>query len=485
MSKVISYLDWSGLLNVAVSDFNKPLNEFSACKNVYEYKIGMPEKVPGYTHIGEQILASEINTLYYYYQQSAKTNYLLAGMDSTTNYALYYTTTGSFSAVSTGSTYTGKAGMQLAMATYIDKAFIVGYKTGDSSFATPATLTGTTFSTVDANLTNMPAGKYLVVYRDLLYVLNCKISSTLYPSRAYFCGEPIGGAITWTQATDFLPFGQEDGDEITGATVAYDRLIVFKNYSMWKYDENSVIRVADVGCDSYKSIISINGVPYWFNRLGIYRWGGALPQLISSKVQPFIDAITQSAFANVIAVQHEFEYRVHIGTVTVENITYTNCWLCFDVRKEKWYVRCTVHTPRSAAQFIISSIKRAYFGTTTGFVQKFATKVDGVYSDDGSEIDSFFITNNYDFGDPSCSKFNTHVGVFSRNCQGLKIAVDADNTDEFQLANFQFTGKDNEDFNITTIGIRYRFKIFEKSANKSWEFEGMAINSMDLIEDRN
>jgi hypothetical protein len=252
---------------------------------------------------------------------------------------------------------------------------------------------------------------------------------------------------------------------------------------MWKYDESSVIKIADIGCDSYKSIVNVNGIPYWFNRQGIYRWGGSLPQLVSGKVQLFIDAIDQTKLDEVLAVNHDFEYRVFIGDVTVEETSYVNCWLCFDARKEKWYVRCTSHIPKSASTWIIMGRKRAFWGTSLGYVMGFGVKSDQIYSDDGEEIDSFFVTSNYAFGDPSVNKFNTNVIMFSRNSQGLKVAVDADNRNEFQLANVQFDKKYNASFNILTNVNRYRFKIFEKSSNKSWEFEGMIIESMDIIEE--
>jgi hypothetical protein len=50
---------------------------------------------------------------------------------------------------------------------------------------------------------------------------------------------------------------------------------------MWTYDEENVKKIADIGCDSYKSIKVINGILYWANRDGIWRWAGDLPQLIS------------------------------------------------------------------------------------------------------------------------------------------------------------------------------------------------------------
>jgi len=50
---------------------------------------------------------------------------------------------------------------------------------------------------------------------------------------------------------------------------------------MWSWDETNLKKIADVGCDSYKSIQVINGILYWANRNGIWRWNGSLPQLIT------------------------------------------------------------------------------------------------------------------------------------------------------------------------------------------------------------
>jgi len=59
----------------------------------------------------------------------------------------------------------------------------------------------------------MPSGRYIVRYRDLLYVLYAKIGSTIYPSRAYYNAEPVDMAIPadgWDTPYHFEQFGQDD-----------------------------------------------------------------------------------------------------------------------------------------------------------------------------------------------------------------------------------------------------------------------------------
>jgi len=487
------YLNFAGLLNIGSGEFLKPKNELSAIKNCYCQKLGVLKKVPGYDKASSSQVIDEkdVNYLHHYYRPSTKTDYLIAGSDSSTAYTLEYIAPNAGTPVTTwttltniGTTYNGKAGAQPSMVNYLDKTFIVGYKDSDSSFLTNATVTAAAFEEdtgVDTDLLNMAQGKYVVRYRDLLYVLHAYSGAALYPSRAYFCSEPTAGAITWTTATDFVEFGYDDGDEITGGVAASDRLIVFKHYSMWKYDESTREQIADVGCDSFRSIQNIYGVIYWFNRDGIWRWAGGQPQLISSKIEPFINAIDQTALEDVVATQHAHEYRAFIGTVTVEGITYTNAWVCFDVRRETWYIRCSYNTAKSSCEFVYDGKKRAYFGDDDGYVYKFATEIDEIYNDDGNEIDSFFITNTLDDGDASSVKQNTHMVVHSRNCQGMFLAVESDNSGVFNEDRKEVVEKNVQEFNINASGYKFRYKFYEKSGNKSWELDGF-VTETDLKE---
>jgi hypothetical protein len=368
------------------------------------------------------------------------------------------------------------------MENYFGRAFIVGYKSG-STFLPNALIDGTTFKTSDSTfLTDMPQGKFVVRYRDLLYILHALVSGTVYPTRAYYCDEPASNKIAWTGvATNFVEFGYDDGDIITGGAECLDRLIVFKTNSMWKYDESSVEQIADVGCDSHRSIIKVNKVLYWYNRNGFWRWRGAQPELISAKAQPFIDAMSQSTLSSVVGVCYNgFEYRAFIGTVTVEGITYTNAWFCWDTRREKCYIRCTAAPAKSACTYTESNtgIQRAYFGDNDGFVYKFATKVDAVFSDSGTEIDSFFITKNLDYGVPEDRKIVNRMNVFSKYAMGMKVAVDVDNSGEFSEANKPIGMSRNVDeIPLIAGGNRYKYKFYEKGSSKSWQFEGFCIKT--------
>ena len=277
--------------------------------------------------------------MHYYYDTANRKSYLIAACDSGTALTLNYRNTGEWGTVAgISTTLDGYAGAIPDMENYLSRAFIVGYLSG-TDFLPNAVINVSTFSTSDANISSMPQGKYIVRYRDLLYILHAKTGGTVYPTRAYYCDEPTAGAIAWTGITTrFVEFGYDDGDSITGGYECLDRLLVFKTDSMWKYDESSAEQIADVGCDSNRSIQKINKILYWYNRDGFYRWRGAQPELISAKAQPFIEAMDQTTLTSVVAtIYNGFEYRAFIGTVTVDDISYVNAWFCWDTRREKCY----------------------------------------------------------------------------------------------------------------------------------------------------
>ena len=459
-------------------------DEVILCKNVWIYKLGKLEKVPGYTlaQNNQVVNAKSINYLHYYYQPSTFNSYLLAGSDSGTDYILKYRTTGNWSTLGT---YTGRAGSEISAVNYLDKTFIIGYDSG--TFLNPATVTGTTWtadSGVDPNLLNMPKGKFIVRFRDLIYVLNAQVGATNYPNRGYYCDEPVAGAIGWTGvATNFIEFGYDDGDEVTGGIDALDRLIVFKHYSTWKYDESSRVKIADIGCDSYRSIVKIKDVPYWYGNNGINRWTGDSPECISAKVQPFLDAMDETKRGETIGmVYNNEEYRLFIGTVTVDGITFTNCSICFNTRTNKLYIRCTYDIIKSACQYVEASKRRTYFGNDNGYVMKFGLKIDGVYSDNGNEIDSFFITKKLDHGIAYDLKYTNHVTIFSKYATKMKVSLQAESQKAFVQGSKPVLTKDIDDIDFSISYKRGQYKFYEKSKDKSWEFEGFIIRT-DIKED--
>ena len=213
--------------------------------------------------------------------------------------------------------------MNVEMEDFIGYCFFVGYGATDG-FLPVGSLTGTTFST-SVNVTSMPGAKYIVRFRDRLYIGNCDITGTPYPYRVYYSSVPSAGAITWTPATDFLDV--DYSEEITGLSENWDRLMVFTEYSVYTYDQDQKKKVWDLG-GYHRTIKNYGEYMFFANMDNVWLSTGGYPQAIGGKVRDFIRGTDmRSAFAEVV----DEEYHLYLGNVTVNGISYANCALIYDI----------------------------------------------------------------------------------------------------------------------------------------------------------
>ena len=481
-STPIRYNNFDGLLNNGVSDFLRQNNELAACKNVWIYKIGKLEKVPGYTLSADEdtlVLDQSLSFLHYYYDVAGDKNYQIGGSYDGSDYILQVREEANWSA--TKFTYSGaSADTVLSAQNFLGKAFIVGHD--GTTFLDPMTANGSVYTksaVTDTDLLDMPKGKFITgTFFNRIFVMNCEVGGTKYPSRAYFSDEVIGEKITWP-ATKYLTCGHDDGDVLVGGGVCVDRLVMLKQRSMWKAaDLATPKKIADVGCSSARSIKVIDNVIYWFNEYGFWRWRGSTPELISERAKEYIDAIDPDNYDKIFACEYyKKEYRAFVGDIVVGNDLYHNAWFCFDTLRQRIYIRCTYHTVASAGNYIEGNKTRAYFGTESGYLHKFAEKADRVFSDAGKEIDSFFDTNLLDHGVPEDVKFTNHMTVFTINNHSMKVAVAADNEVEWGQDNEDIINKNVQQVEIAASANRFRYRFYEKSDGLSWEFEGFVIET--------
>jgi len=315
----------------------------------------------------------------------------------------------------------------------------------------------------------MPKEKHIQSYNGRLYVGG-------FSNEISFSSEPVAGAITWNTSLDTAIIGSSD-ESITGLTTMFNLLIVFKTNSIWSWNETSSNEIASIGCKSSKSIQKIGNSLYWINNNGIYKWSGGEPILISKKVQPFLDGIeNEQALRATISTVYNLEYRVYVGNVTVDGYEYKNTWLCFDTIKEKWYIRCTGDDVTSSITYNPFGGQETLFGSSNGYVYEFANSLDEIYNDDNMEIDSFFITHNLDHGSPSTINNNPEITVFSENPQGMKMAIQIDNSGHFDTNNVSILNKNIEEIQLNASGRRFKYKFYESSRNASWKFEGFVVD---------
>lgn len=110
----------------------------------------------------------------------------------------------------------------------------------------------------------------------------------------------------------------DDGQKITAIHSAYEFLLIFKSrstYALYGDDPNtwSIRQVfADIGCTSHRSVVTVEGITYWWSERGLVAWDGqGAPRVLGLELlQPDIEALNTAQFHNVVAAGDLLRQRV-------------------------------------------------------------------------------------------------------------------------------------------------------------------------------
>ena len=465
-------------VNTNVSPFVAEPNSLSAGSGVnVSHKLGAMLKDTGYSRVGDVASSAKAVTGLFDWQPAGGTQKILRtkNNDAGTNLLLQYNNAGTWTDISLSNAWDAKEDSKVEMANYIGYCFFVGYDATDDVFLPVGSLTGTTFST-STNVTNMPQGKYILEYRDKLYVLNCYITATAYPYSIYASEIPSGGTVTWTPTQLNVGYGEE----ITGGAVNWDRMMAFTNQKAYIYDGSSFKQVWDRG--AYHRTIKNNGQYMVFcDQTNVWLTTGGQPVAIGGKVIDFIRNGTPSSFfAEVV----DEEYNLYVGTVTVNGLTWTNCKLTYNFATQSWRWR-ELHDDISVfAKYIDSGTERLYMGCADGDVQDKAKYTDNtlISADDGNDIASYFELAPMYLGNLTFEKDLQQLRAFSERAQGLQLYGGTIDTNSRVSSKFEPIGQLTKyvqelEVNVEN-GVLLQIAGSEKSSLPYWSLFGI---EMDVI----
>jgi hypothetical protein len=369
-------------MNRRVSPVLNKMAEARIAKNVNLDQIGSIQKDKGYSVFADTPTTDAVLALYPYYNIAATTTRYFLRDSGGIVYKWNGTTAWSALSGATG------------LSTTVIPSWVT-YKNLGMRFNAvdpPKKFDGTTFSNLGGT---PPNGSIPAVFKDRVYVTGVDPNySTVYYSST-------GNPENWPVFNNF-DVNNNDGDRNMALVPVFDSLMIFKEFSIWEFQVDSknnpsVLRYVtlDVGTTSRRSIVNIGGIVYFFSRKGIYQLASRYPELISLKVQDFIDAVTDP-YA-VFAFKDGNKYCLWIGNVTVEGRTYTNCVLVYDTLQDTWKIRTLAHAITCASDFIgTDKLQNIYLGSSAGKTYTWARG----YSYAGTPIEMEYETGIIEFGDP-------------------------------------------------------------------------------------
>lgn len=337
--------------------------------------------------------------------------------------------------VEAGSSITGlttqTASLKHRMLTFLDSVLIV------NGTDAPASYNGATVITTGGafDLGNIPFSEPSLCIEWLDRVMLA--GDSVNPDRVYYSSTPTNSAISWTSGNGFVDIEPEDGG---GGIKAFGKVpgfvLIFKERSMkrWNFDSAFPETLIDVGTPSQESVINAGGVCAFFSASnsdskGFYLTNGGTPQAISHdrprNIKKWIDAIPQSAEANVAGVGTDRFFMWSVGNLTVDGITYNNVVLRWNRVLDQWSVRSYPTRFYFFSGFVESGSNKLVGGDDDGNVVR--VDADGVFVDYSSKPIHYKVLYQEDtFGYSQLKEISEKVIVNSRNMDGARVQIFSD-----------------------------------------------------------
>ena len=340
--------------NTAVNPYMNKKGECREALNADFSEIGSLGRFPGYETYGSDMGTSAVSGLYDCKNISGGTVFIAVH-----NQTIFYLSGGTWTASNITNLTANK---QAYLASHLDTFILV------NGFDAPKKSSdGQTWSSLGGS---PPTAKYVLTFDNKVYMLN--VSG--HTSRMQWSSD--GTTETWTPASDNTAGFQDVatnigvGDEITGGAVNNNSLIVFKNYSTWKWDTFSLVTLnTNVGCRAPRSIATIDDKTFFLSHKGVMMTDGGKPIRISKQISDFINGI--SDLTACVGWSYDNYYYLYIGTSN----GVTNCLLIYDYDLNVWSYKSMNDVVKVGAVLTSgdSSSQYGYFGNDNGQVYRFKT----------------------------------------------------------------------------------------------------------------
>lgn len=290
----------------------------------------------------------------------------------------------------------------------------------------------TTFTTVTTGVVPTDC-KFLEVFQNRVFVAGTyEAPSRLYFSRVY-------DGTDWTidptdaSAASSIDVDPEFGGSIVGIKNVNNRLDIYKEHGMYRWDGITLVRVpTNESATSSYSISDIEGLNYFTNRDSMFSYDGTQPSDIGFPNNDIIKGISGTVFSDLQSASFDFRYYLAVGNITDQDgNSYTNAVIVYDRRLNHFYLYSFYDNPYCWGVWVDPTTleNNLYFGDNTGQVYIFD---DEATSDNGHAIHARIETHLNHFGYPEMTKDYAWLYPFFKQGMGTKIFYSLDE-DQYRI----------------------------------------------------
>ena len=301
-----------------------------------------------------------------------------------------------------------------------DFATFLGYVIGTDKDNNPWRWLSINATASTFTVTTAVTGARLVrQFQNYLILANIKLSGVYHPSRFYW--STIKDMDSWN-AADFIDVSKNDGDEITGLEELGDRLVLYKNKSIYVIiftgdaDIPFVIQKTNssVGCASPYAIVSVDNGHIFPSYDGIYLFDGSNSYKLSDRINDTYVGINNTQLNNAVGMYQRRKNRYWLSLSSDTSLS-NNFILIYDSFLNAWG-KYTGFSSTCMSIFMVNGTEeRPYFADNWGYVYRGDYGLNDTPLNTTTAINAYYATNWKYYDDLCDRKGLPHVYITHRN----------------------------------------------------------------------
>jgi len=394
-----------------------------------------------------------------------------------------------------------------------NEVWIGGVESNTTSYDDLGMPTNDPFRTAPvADTTGGPKAKYIIRYQDRLILTGIPGQ----PARVLVSGRyPDQERFDWYAGGGYVDVEPDSGENITGLGIYQEKLVIFKENSVWQISLNQIqfgsylildpqykLLTASQGCSSHRSIVPVENDLMFENRKGIYilRYEPQLLTIlnaneISAKIRPFFEGLTDTDLTNCAGV--------YINKKYILSFPISKKTIVFDRERLSFMGPWT--TPFGISQwvrYIDSSGVEKWIAAD--YDDNYVTEFSEDLSDDkGTAIQTLFKTKREDFKDWTIMKTinemymsfqsikgSVSINIYIEDREGSTVTARAFTLSESGSSGTSGLGTDPiglsgvgvSNNNPTAINFNIQKKAFLYKSSRVFQVEIRTVNSADNYE---
>lgn len=296
--------------------------------------------------------------------------------------------------------------------------------------------------------------------------------------------------ITWNQTDYTVQINPYDGDVNIGLAKLRERLLIFKNYSTWRFYQfgNTDVDIAPisekVGVPNTRAyVLDPDGtLCYLFGTSvdgykGIYRTDGESMDIISRPIQDILDGVPESSFSSICAGIYKNKVKFYLGDVTLKDgSTITKCEIQFSPADKTWQWRSLSHAPVIYQPFVVGSTRGLYFIDSTSYLYQDETGT----TFGGNPIHSEIETPWKGFTEPATRVTARELTVSGLNISKLQTRIKTVDNDKWVTCPARTERSYINQSEITAKGTRFIINLTWTQPAVTYEADKVTIETVHM-----